>query len=578
MTCPFCLAANEETADTCFKCGKALFALTEGAVLAGRYEIRRCLGRGGMGIVYQAFDRQLEETVAVKVLRSDLVSAPDMARRFRTEIKLARRVRHPNVCAIHEYGQQDHIQYIVMEYIEGVDLKRHIRERGMLPTGEAHEVAIQLARGLHAIHQVGIVHRDLKSPNIMRDALGVVRLMDFGIAKQLDLETAAGVTATGHIVGTPEYMSPEQARGQKVDVRTDIYAAGIVIYELFTGRVPFRADTPLAVLMMHLHDPPPLDEASLPPDIVPVLRKCLAKDRNDRYPSSHDVVEALRQARIASGVPAPIRTRGGALAEALADEDSYATPLPTPVPTPVPTPRPTAVPARLSTWVPTRVETGVHAGVAPAPPPPLPRWVVAAGVAGVIGAVALAVAAAIWGVRPLAGSLAVSSVSSEASSGTRSQGVTPPLPKAPPETAPTTAPAVQAAEPVRASVSRRPDSAAAGPRSPVRSIPSAAPAAPPAPVAPSVAVPAAPTSAASAAAIGDTGTLRLLVVPSAEVFIDGTPLGTMTLRTIPILAGTHVIRLRHADFEPLERTVEVKAGAVTRLTIDLGQQAVRKGR
>src|SRR5687767_3639728 len=259
MTCPFCHAVNDDAAEMCFKCGHGLVGLTEGMVLDGRYEILKPLGRGGMGMVYQAHDRELDELVALKVLRPEIASSADVTRRFRSEIKLARRVRHPNVCAIHEYGQEGHFRYIVMEYVEGTDLKRLIKAGGPLAPEDAYEAAIHIGEGLEAIHKAGVVHRDLKTPNIMRDAGGTIRLMDFGIAKQFGPEATTGATATGQVIGTPEYMSPEQARAEKIDARSDIYALGIVIYELFTGDVPFRGDTPVATLLKQLQTPLSLD-------------------------------------------------------------------------------------------------------------------------------------------------------------------------------------------------------------------------------------------------------------------------------------------------------------------------------
>jgi eukaryotic-like serine/threonine-protein kinase len=306
VICPSCRSTNDESADVCFKCGKGLFALTEGAVLASRYEILEPLGRGGMGMVYKAHDRELDETVAVKVLRGDLARSSVIAQRFRSEIKLARRVRHKNVCGIHEYGQEGDVRFISMEFVDGVDLRRILGQGGALPAAEAFEVSIQVADGLNAIHEEAIIHRDLKTPNIMRDRRGVVRLMDFGIAKQSEAESAH-MTATGQIIGTPEYMSPEQIRGQKIDFRSDIYALGIVLFEIFTGDVPFRGDTPMVTLFKHLQDPPPLDgpeAVRLPGALVPVIRKALAKEPADRYASARELAEALREARAASGMQA----------------------------------------------------------------------------------------------------------------------------------------------------------------------------------------------------------------------------------------------------------------------------------
>jgi len=298
MICPSCRAENDPAADACFTCGRALGALTQGSVIANRYEILSPLGRGGMGMVYKAHDRMLEETVAIKVLRSEFARTQEMAKRFRHEIKLARRVSHRNVCRIHEYGEDGPLRYISMEYLEGTDLKQELREKGPPPPEEAFDVTIQVAEGLQAIHDVGIIHRDLKTPNLMRDGRGVVRLMDFGIAKEGN-DTGA-LTSTGQVMGTPEYMSPEQCRGERIDFRSDIYALGIVNYEIFTGQVPFHGDTPVATIFKHIQDPVPLSggvAARIPPSAVPILRKALAKDRIGRYDTASDMAKALRQAR-----------------------------------------------------------------------------------------------------------------------------------------------------------------------------------------------------------------------------------------------------------------------------------------
>src|SRR5262245_3012584 len=301
MKCPTCHSENEEQAETCFTCGHGLAAVIKrGSVIASRYEMLNPLGKGGMGMVYKAHDRVLEEDIAIKVLRADVARSPDMARRFRSEIRLARKVTHRNVCRIHEYGEDGVVRYISMELIEGVDLKQVMRERKSgLPPKEAFDVSIQIAKGLQAIHDVGVIHRDLKTANIMRDGRGVVKLMDFGIAKQ---EGSSSATATGDIVGTPEYMSPEQARGQKVDARSDLYALAVVIYEVFSGDVPFRGDSPIVTIFKHIQDQPLLDGPgafAFPQALVPVLRRGLAKDPGDRFVTSDELVDNLRAARAA---------------------------------------------------------------------------------------------------------------------------------------------------------------------------------------------------------------------------------------------------------------------------------------
>jgi serine/threonine-protein kinase len=321
MICPACGAANDDGADVCFTCRAVLAALTQGSLIGGRYEILSPLGRGGMGAVYRAHDRVLDETVALKVLRGEAAAAPEMARRFRSEIKLARRVAHPSVCRIYEYGEDGPRQYISMELVGGTNLKEVLRQRGALSPEEAYAVAVQVAEGLEAIHRVGIVHRDLKALNVMIDAHGAAKVMDFGIAKKIAGE---GVTSPSgsYVVGSPEYMSPEQARGQPVDFRSDIYALGIVVFEAFTGRVPFRGDTPVATLLMHLETPPPLDgpaAAAIPAPLRPVLRKALAKDPAARYASAQEMADALRAARGSArgpraGLPPASSKRRGSVA------------------------------------------------------------------------------------------------------------------------------------------------------------------------------------------------------------------------------------------------------------------------
>ncbi len=262
MNCLSCRADNEPSAKACFACGApldpGLAGLADGALFASRFEILGPLGRGGMGMVYRAFDRELGETVAIKVLRPDVARESGRnEQRFRSEIRLARRVRHRNVCSVYGDGEDRGLLYICMELVEGENLARSAREGSGLPPAEAWSATLQVADGLRAIHEVGVVHRDLKTANLMRDHAGVVRVMDFGIAKQHGPgATGATVTATGALMGTPEYMSPEQLRGDEVDFRSDLYSLGVVVYELFTGALPFRGDTPVATILKQLQDAP----------------------------------------------------------------------------------------------------------------------------------------------------------------------------------------------------------------------------------------------------------------------------------------------------------------------------------
>jgi Protein kinase domain/DnaJ domain len=340
VTCPSCGAAHEADVDVCFSCGRLIAALTQGSILASRYEILTLLGKGGMGVVYKAMDRLLDETVAIKVLRSELMNTPELARRFRSEIKLARKVTHTNVCRIHEYGEDGALSYISMALIEGTDLRKLLRQQPEgLPMEEAFEASIQAADGLQAIHSVGIIHRDLKTPNIVRDGEGVVRLMDFGIAKEADRN--AGLTATGEVMGTPEYMSPEQCRGDQLDFRSDLYSLGVVVYEIFTGRVPFHGETVMSTLLKQLQEAPPLEgpaAARLPPAVVPVLRRALAKQPSDRHASASELAEALRAARRSATAP-----ESASVAVPAPPAAEVATPAS--APTPIPTPTASAAPA-----------------------------------------------------------------------------------------------------------------------------------------------------------------------------------------------------------------------------------------
>ncbi len=322
--------------------------IARGSLLANRYQVESVLGEGGMGLVYKAHDAVLDETVALKVLRPNFARTPEADRRFRSEIKLARKVSHRNVCRIHEYGEDGDLRYLSMEYIDGVNLKQAVRGKGGLPVEEAREITIQIAKGLRAIHDVGIIHRDLKSANLMRDARGVVRLMDFGIAKKWGEEVGEGMTGVGDIIGTPEYMSPEQARGQKLDFRSDIYALGVVMFELLTGEIPFRGETPLDTLLKHVQEPPPL-EGRIAPSLVPVLKRALAKDPRDRYASARGLVADLRATMPGGMVSPPASVFSANLAEAtplsglsplllVEDSDVFATKLPGNVVRPAPAP------------------------------------------------------------------------------------------------------------------------------------------------------------------------------------------------------------------------------------------------
>jgi serine/threonine protein kinase len=324
VICPSCQIDNESGSDVCLGCGKSLAFVEQGAVISSRYEILGLLGKGGMGMVYRAHDRFLDEVVAIKVLRSEFVDTPEVAQRFRSEIKLARKVSHPNVCRIHEYGIDGAINYISMALIEGTDLSRLVREHPAgLPTDAAFALALQVTEGLQAIHDVGIIHRDLKSSNVICDAVGVARLMDFGIAK--DSLGNGQLTADGQVMGTPEYMSPEQCHGEALDFRSDVYSLGIVIYEIFTGRVPFRGETLMATLLKQVQDELPLGPAEterMPAGVVAALRKALDKDPARRFGTASEVAEALREARKAHAGAAAAESAGVPVSPSLPETPS----------------------------------------------------------------------------------------------------------------------------------------------------------------------------------------------------------------------------------------------------------------
>ena len=332
MLCRTCRTDNEASAAICRKCGRSLTALARGELLAGRFEIVAIIGSGGMGIVYRARDRSLEEDVALKVLRPEFAITKEAARRFQSEIKLARKVSDRHVCRIYEYGEEAGLRYICMELVDGVNLKQLVLDEGALPPEDAYEAAIQIADGLSAIHEAGVIHRDLKTPNIMRDSRRIVRLMDFGIAREME---SAGLTMAGQVMGTPEYMSPEQALGQKLDFRTDIYSLGIVVFELFAGQVPFRGDSPVSTVLKQIEEPPVL-EGHVPNAVVPVLAKTLAKDRVQRFSSARGVAAALRLAReqMPRLEPTSIHDTHAATAPFL--QVSRPVPLARPEPTPAP--------------------------------------------------------------------------------------------------------------------------------------------------------------------------------------------------------------------------------------------------
>jgi serine/threonine protein kinase/tetratricopeptide (TPR) repeat protein len=264
-----------------------------GTLLAERYEILALLGQGGMGAVYKARDTELGRLVALKLIRADLASNPEILRRFKQELILAREVTHRNVIRIFDLGQAKGFKFITMEFVEGRDLRAVLRERGKLPPEETVRIIAQVCRALESAHAAGVVHRDLKPQNIMLDAKDRVYVMDFGIAHSLE---TPGMTQTGALMGTPEYMSPEQAKGIKVDARSDLFALGIIFYEMLTGISPYKADTALATLLKRTQErpqPPAEVDPTIPKAVSDVVMKCLEIDRDHRYSTAREILEDL---------------------------------------------------------------------------------------------------------------------------------------------------------------------------------------------------------------------------------------------------------------------------------------------
>jgi tetratricopeptide (TPR) repeat protein/predicted Ser/Thr protein kinase len=276
-------------------------------VLGGRYEILGLLGQGGMGAVYKARDREVGREVALKVIRPELAGNPDVLRRFKQELILARQVTHKNVVRIFDLGEAEGAKFISMEYVDGRDLHSILGERGKLPPEEAMNIIEQVCQGLDVAHSEGVVHRDLKPQNVIVDKQGKVAVMDFGIARSREL---SGLTQTGDVVGTPEYMSPEQAKGEEIDSRSDLFSLGIIFYELLTGKTPFEATTPTASLLKRLREravPPIKLDPAIPKFVNDVVVRCLEIDPKDRFASAREIANILGARHRAHRTPVTLR-------------------------------------------------------------------------------------------------------------------------------------------------------------------------------------------------------------------------------------------------------------------------------
>lgn len=264
-----------------------------GSIFARRYEVLRKLGSGGMGQVYEVLDTEINERIALKILKPEIACDEHIIRRFKNELKLARKIRHKNVCQMFQLERYEGTHFITMELVSGKNLKALIKGAGRLSVDRALHIAHDICEGLGAAHSLGVIHRDLKPQNIMIDRQGIVRIMDFGIARSIETGSTA---ETGRLLGTPEFMSPEQISGQDVDQRSDIYAMGVLLFEMVTSKPPFEGTTPISVALQHLSSPPP-DPRTLDPSIdeglARLILRCLEKDRADRYQSAQELADNL---------------------------------------------------------------------------------------------------------------------------------------------------------------------------------------------------------------------------------------------------------------------------------------------
>ncbi len=269
--------------------------LRTGETFAGRYTIEAVLGRGGMGTVYKARDSELGEMVAIKTLRPEMVKDADSRERFKDEIRLTRRITHRNVVRTHDFGESNGLWYLTMEYVEGLTVRELLDVRRRLEVEPALAIGIQLAESLVVAHGMGVIHRDIKPQNMLLDDAGVLKVMDFGVARLA--ESTASHTQDGMIVGTPMYMSPEQLTGETVDARTDLYSVGVVLFEILTGELPLHSPTVMGLFTKVLGEPPKRPGAlveGVPPALDELIVQLLAKQAADRVPSAAVLVERLQ--------------------------------------------------------------------------------------------------------------------------------------------------------------------------------------------------------------------------------------------------------------------------------------------
>lgn len=266
-----------------------------GKIISRRFRVEDVVGRGGMAVVYRAFDLRSHQTVALKVLREEYEDDPEYCARFKREAEVCRKLNHPNVVNAISSGVVGGICYIAMEYVDGMTLKEHIAEEGKIEQSDAVHIALQILSALAHAHQRGIIHRDVKSQNVLISRNGQIKIGDFGIAGVADTQT---LTSDGNVMGSVHYFSPEQAKGMKATQASDLYSVGVILYEMLTGRVPFEGETAVSVAMMHLMETPkPIGEyASVCPAVNMIVNKALEKRQQDRYRSADGMIRDLRRA------------------------------------------------------------------------------------------------------------------------------------------------------------------------------------------------------------------------------------------------------------------------------------------
>jgi serine/threonine protein kinase/tetratricopeptide (TPR) repeat protein len=313
MKCPRCDFINPENTKFCGNCAtQLLFAdetleghtatlsnpmpdIMRGSVLSDRYEIIEEIGKGGMGKVYKAYDRDVDENIAMKIIRPEIASNTEIIARFQNELKTTRKIAHRNVCKMFDLGKDGEAKYITMEYVPGEDLKKTIRRMGALTVRKSISIGKQICQGLSEAHHLGVFHRDLKPHNIMIDRQGNVRIMDFGIALSGEKKE---MTDPKIMIGTPQYLSPEQVEGKRVDQRSDIYSLGVILFEMVTGQVPFDGDTTISIAVKHKSEIPrdPREfNAQVPEELSSLILKCMKKNPEERFQTAEELCSELIQ-------------------------------------------------------------------------------------------------------------------------------------------------------------------------------------------------------------------------------------------------------------------------------------------